>query len=154
MKNKKIIFLDFDGVVNTPIWDENGAIDYNHPSDGKVNNYQAIMWLNELLFRTKASIVVSSTWRYCQENTTYQDCLYNAGLKKKYEIVGATPILHDKRRLDEIKEYLENHKDIDNYVILDDEYVDDKDHFVKCDEHYGFGYNEFVKALKILNKDK
>lgn len=148
----KVIFLDYDGVVNTPIWDERGNIDYNHPSDGKVNNYQAIMWLNHLLWRTNAKIVVSSTWRYCCNDTSYQDCLYNAGLKRKYEIKDCTAWFGNNTRTEEIHQYLKEHPTIDKYVILDDEQVEDEN-FVKCDPHYGFGYNEFIKALEILNKE-
>lgn len=53
----KVVFLDYDGVVNTPLWDDQGNIDFNHPLDGKVNNYQAIMWLNELLWKTGVAVI-------------------------------------------------------------------------------------------------
>ena len=46
----KVIFLDYDGVVNTPMWNEDGSIDYNYPSNRKVHNFQAIMWLNNLIW--------------------------------------------------------------------------------------------------------
>lgn len=149
----KVIFLDYDGVVNTPMWHEDGSINYNYPSDGKVNNFQAIMWLNNLLWRTGAKIVVSSTWRYCCHDTSYQDCLYNAGLKDKYEIIGCTPWFGNETRTEEIHKYLEEHPEIDRYVILDDENVDD-DNFVKCEQYYGFGYKECVKAIEILNREE
>ena len=148
----KVVFLDYDGVVNTPMWDREGHIDYNHPSNGKVNNYQAIMWLNELLCKTGASIVVTSTWRFCcHKDKTYQDCLYNAGLKEKYKILGCTPVFgYPMRRKDEIEQYLNDHPEIDNFVILDDEYVYDG-HLVQCDPYYGFGYRECIRAIEILN---
>lgn len=145
----KIIFLDYDGVVNTPIWNEEGKCGYNHPSDGKVNNYQAIMWLNELCKKANAKIVVSSTWRYCCHDVSYQDCLYNAGLNKNIEIIGCIEWFGNETRTDEIKRYLEKHEEIINYVILDDEDVCD-DNFVKCNGNYGFGIEEFYKALKII----
>ena len=106
----KVIFLDYDGVVNTPIWDDRGNIDHNYPSDGKVNNYQAIMWLNHLIWRTNAKIVVSSTWRYCCNDTSYQDCLYNAGLSKEIEIIGCTKWFGSETRTEEIKKYLKLRK--------------------------------------------
>ena len=145
----KIIFLDYDGVVNTPIWNEKGKCGYNHPSDGKVNNYQAIMWLNELCKKTNSKIVVSSTWRYCCHDVSYQDCLYNAGLDKSIEIIGCTDWFGNETRTDEIKSYLEKHKEITNYIILDDEDVLD-DNFIKCNGNYGFGIEEFYKAKEIL----
>ena len=149
----KYIFLDYDGVVNTPIWNEKGKCDYNFPSDGKVNNYQAIMWLNELCKKTNAKIIVSSTWRYCCHEVSYQDCLYNAGLNKDIEIVGCTDWFGNETRTDEIKSYLLKHKEIEKYVILDDENVEDNN-FIKCNGNYGFGIEEFYKAKKILNEEE
>lgn len=146
----KVIFLDYDGVVNTPIWDEQGKCKYNFPSDGKVNNYQAIMWLNYLCKKTGAKIVVSSTWRYCCKKTSYQDCLYNAGLNKEIEIVGCTKWFGAETRTEEIQKYLQEHHDIQEYVILDDEFVADP-HFVSCNANYGFGLDECQKALIILS---
>ena len=146
----KVIFLDYDGVVNTPIWDEQGKCKYNLPGDGKVNNYQAIMWLNYLCKKTGAKIVVSSTWRYCCKKTSYQDCLYNAGLSKEIEIIGCTKWFGSETRTEEIKKYLQEHHDIQEYVILDDEFVDDP-HFVSCNANYGFGLDECQKALIILS---
>ena len=145
----KVIFLDYDGVVNTPIWNEKGKCGYNFPNDGKVNNYQAIMWVNELCKKTSAKIVVSSTWRYCCEDVSYQDCLYNAGLNKDIEMIGCTDWLGNTTRTEEIETYLESHKEIEKYVILDDEKVNNKN-FVKCNPNYGFGIEEFYKALDIL----
>lgn len=147
-----IVFLDYDGVVNTIIWDKDGKCGFNYPSDGKVNNYQAIMWLNELCKKTHAKIVVSSTWRYCCEDVSYQDCLYNGGLDKNIEIIGCTDVIEDQTRTEEIKTYLENHPEIENYVILDDEKVDD-DHFVQCCHGHGFGIEEFYEAMNILRNN-
>lgn len=147
--NDKYIFLDYDGVVNTPIWNERGRCCFNWPKDGKVNNYQAIMWLNELCRLTKAKIIVSSTWRYTCHEVSYQDCLYNAGLNKNIEIIGCTDWFGNETRTDEIKSYLSKHKEIRNYIILDDEDVDDP-YFVKCNINYGFGIEEFYKAKTLL----
>lgn len=151
----KVVFLDYDGVVNTPIWNEEGKCKYNFPSDGKVNNYQAIMWVNELCKKTGAKIVVSSTWRYCchRNEVSYQDCLYNARLNKDIEIIGCTDWFGNETRTDEIKSYLLKHPEIENYVILDDEEVDD-DNFVQCNGYFGFGLSEFMKAKEILGEEK
>lgn len=145
----KVIFLDYDGVVNTPIWNEEGKCNYNYPSDGKVNNYQAIMWINELCKKTNAKIVVSSTWRYCCHDVSYRDCLYNAGLDKSIEIIGCTDWFGNSTRTEEINSYLAMHKEITDYVILDDEKVLNP-RFVRCNGNYGFGIEEFYKAKEIL----
>lgn len=153
----KIIFLDYDGVVNTPIWNEHGKCVFNFPDDGKVNNYQAIMWVNELCKKTNAKIVVTSTWRYCCKDVSYQDCLYNAGLNKDIEIIGHTPFWGNDTRTNEILSYINNAEYyIDKFVILDDDKIDGwlKDHHVKCNPNYGFGIEEFEKAIKILSVEE
>lgn len=147
----KVIFLDYDGVVNTPIWDENGKCRFCFPDDGKVNNYQAVMWVNELCKKTGAKIVVSSTWRYTSHDISYQDCLYNGGLNKDIEIIGCTEWFGNETRTAEIKSYLEKHPEIDKYVILDDDNVLDSC-FVKCNANYGFGIEEFYKAKTLLEE--
>jgi len=87
---KKIIFLDFDGVVNTIYFDQNGKGDYGSGSDNKVNNWQAICWLNELYGKVPYSIVVTSCWRTSRTNEELQTILYNSGLNKEIEILGKT----------------------------------------------------------------
>lgn len=145
----KIVFLDYDGVVNTPIWDETGYCGFKYPADGYVNNYQAIMWLNKLCKENNAKIVVTSTWRYCCHEISYQNCLYNGGLDKNIEIVGCTDWFGNMTRYDEIKSYLKKHEDIDSYVILDDDECDDEN-YIYCNPGYGFGIEEYMKADKIL----
>ena len=75
----KVVFLDYDGVVNT-LWfkDVNGEPNFNFPDDDRVNNTQAIAWLNKLCRETKAKIVVTSTWRMAKN---YKECLYNGRIK-------------------------------------------------------------------------
>ena len=153
----KVVFLDFDGVINISMWDSNGEkCNFNHPSDGKVNDFQAICWLNELCKKTDAKIVLTTSWRNICTFETLTEILYNSGLKRNIEIVGKTPRINfrtsDKRTF-EIYEYLEEHQEIDNFVILDDEKISYclQKHHVRCNDNYGFKEPEFEKALKILN---
>ena len=66
-----VIFLDFDGVINTSSgYDVDGSYreDYNNPKDGKVNNYDAIKLLNKLCKEKKMAVVVDcKRWRNTQE---------------------------------------------------------------------------------------
>ena len=147
----KIIFLDYDGVVNTVYFDSpDKKPKYNWPNDNKVNNIQAIGWLNELYEIYSYSIVVSSTWR-SKEN--YKECLYNAGLNPNIEILGKTPNLTDYDnnlcRGDEIQTWLDHHKDleIEDFIILDDcENMGHlKLHYIQTDTMLGFTYYDFTK---------
>lgn len=158
INNKPIIFLDYDGVVNTVYWSHyfrnkshpRGVFraDFATPSDGFVNNFQAICWLNETYKQIKYDIVVTSTWRMFDN---YKECLYNGGLNKEIKILGKTPIINHNRAL-EIKTWMQENSFNGKYVILDDDNVKGMSrHLVKCDTFYGYGIKEMHNVIKLLN---
>ena len=151
----KVIFLDYDGVVNnlvfhkidgeptfyTKAW-EDGLTD----TDKAVNDFQAVAWLNKICREFNCKIVVSSTWRGRDD---YKECLYNAGFKGK--ILGKTPCLKGctyKRGL-EIQEWLNTHKeyDVEDFIILDDDADMEHliDHLIQTNTYRGLGYEEYQK---------
>jgi hypothetical protein len=146
-----VLFLDYDGVVNTIIWNENGTkADYNHPYHGKVNNFQAVQWVSEFCQKYDYKIVVTSTWRL-KEN--YKECLIAGGLRDGIEILGCTG-RHSLGRGAEIKDYLSKHPDISQYLVADDEnafegYPDILERFVQCNHNGGFNYEEFHLACYL-----
>lgn len=144
-----IIFLDYDGVVNTPMWNEDGThCRYNFPEDNKVNNFQAVQWVSEFCQKYHYSIVVSSTWRM---DDNYKECLINGGLRDGIEIIGRTKILN-KTRGTEIEQYLQEHPEVDSYLIFDDEedFFDEQyGHLVLTDGAAGFTMNSFTEAVKL-----
>ena len=156
--NKRIIFLDFDGVVNTIYYRyykrfKKYQMRYATSADGIVNNRQAIQWLNELYDRYPYDIVVTSTWRL------YSNCiqiLYNSGLNKKIKIIGYTPYLEGKIRGEEIKKWIEdnNYINFNNFIILDDDtdMGDLDNHLIKCDPYLGFTIYEFEKCIDFFKK--
>jgi hypothetical protein len=149
----KLIFLDFDGVVNTPLYDDKEKrIRFFHPTDEAVNNRNAVGFLNSLIVETGAKVVVSSSWRRNQTIETLSQWLHNSGFEG--EVVGKTPRMDSYCRGAEIEEYLLRLEDVESYVILDDD-VNILKHqlgnFVKCDTNYGFSYYEYFKAKVILN---
>lgn len=146
----KVIFLDFDGVVNNIIWNSEGTkCSYNFPSDGKVNDFQAVQWVSQFCELYNYSIIITSSWR---NHSNCKDCLKQGGLRNKIKIIDCLPLDYDKQRSELIIEYLESHKDIDGYLIFDDEidkgYTNElKDHLILCDED-GFHYKSFRIAEK------
>lgn len=150
-----VVFLDYDGVVNTPMWNEAGThCRYNFPSDNKVNNFQSVQWVSQFCEIHGYDIVVSSTWRMANN---YIDCLRNGGLRAGVKIVGATPVYHHENatRGCEIKAYLAEHPEVDHFLIFDDEddfdnYPELRAHLVLCDTVIGFGMAEFCKAERML----
>jgi hypothetical protein len=159
-----VIFLDYDGVVNTPQWEKlsNGKhkCRYNFPEDGKVNDFQAVQWVSEFCQKYGYSIVVSSTWR---TEPNYKECLINGGLRDGIKILGRTVDLNGCRG-DEIATYLKEHPEITGYLIFDDEtdmscyFAENKqytcknlDRLVECKSDKGFKESEFNCAETLHN---
>lgn len=116
----KVVFLDIDGVLVTArlLKQRNGR---QKCADG-----QAVAALNRLTKETGASIVISSSWRFCGQNEMQAILDF---WEVDARIVGITPDLTRKEgriytavpRGHEIQEYLTAHPEIDSFVILDDE---------------------------------
>lgn len=157
MKNN-IIFLDFDGVVNTIYYRyykrfKKYQMRYATSADKIVNNRQAIQWLNELYDKYPYDIVITSTWRL---HSNCIQILYNSGLNKKIKIIGYTPHLEGKTRGEEIKKWIEdnNYINFNNFIILDDDTdMGDLDKYlIKCDPYLGFTIYEFNKCIDFFEK--
>ena len=150
---EKYIFLDFDGVINTP----KGKFDKN-----------AVTNLRRLLERTDAKVVISSTWRL-------QGMEYIQQLWQEYqlpgEVIDLTPScnstnfsnvdgqeewqgLHGCKGL-EIAEWLRlNAKEPYQYIILDDEedfLFSQREHLVKVEGSKGLDKADVKVAIQILN---
>jgi hypothetical protein len=166
----KIIFLDIDGVLNSRVYGDSefyllataGLSDaevmlvaHHHHLDPL-----AIKILNDLVKRSGAEVVLSSTWRgkYTPEEMT-------AMLKDRgadFEIKASTPKLFGKissriPRGKEIAAYLSKLEvQPESFVILDDH--DDMLHLlpflVKTSMELGLTTDDVEKCLKILNGDK
>jgi len=160
-----VMFLDFDGVINTKQgYDVNGSYrdNYNKTEDGKVNNYSAIKLINKLCKEKKLSVVVScKNWRNTNQKTEkgeyilrpYKQILYDSGLDDYTYIYGHTPATDFNKDM-EIKIYLEKHKEIDKFIIIDDEKEEIskelQEYTIICNKQNGFTQKEFKEALYIL----
>lgn len=148
-----VIFLDYDGVVNIPMWNEDGThCQYNFPKDNKVNNFQAVQWISEFCQKYDYHIVVTSTWRM---DRNYKECLTNGGLREGIEILGRTESLWEQSRGEEIKLYIDSHPEIERYIIIDDEddiLEDQRPYFVQTDMTRGFGMSDFFQCERIHKK--
>lgn len=152
---KHLIFLDYDGVVNTLCFnDVYSEPNYNWPSDNRVNNTQAIAWLNKICRDFDCGIVVTSTWR---KRDNYKECLWNAGLNTNIPLLGKTDecaYMEHETRGREISKWIDEHKDImseiRDFIILDDDadmwYL--SDHLIQTDTYLGLGFYEWEKIRK------
>lgn len=148
----KVIFLDFDGVITT--------------LESKWRLCPEKMELvKKICDSTDAKIVISSSWRLSTVERTLKDlgcgdhrikCPF---ILANY-VVGVTPYHIPYKiimRGYEIKYYMEQHPEITNYVILDDDtdmLDEQKEHFVNTDTYKGINDNDVNKAIKILNNGK
>lgn len=146
VRKKRIIFLDFDGVLNGTssisgfLWilalkthtDKiYRAIENIFHIDNFKIKKRYIFRLAILCKLTGAKVVLSSSWKgpvykHYSENTKSNhdniDRLVSLLKKYKIDVIGTTPH-SNKKRVDEIITWLSrNEKMVDEFVILDDEY--------------------------------
>lgn len=135
----KIIFLDFDGVVNNisesglnitlPLYSskrnkESGLTKWS------TNNIPHFIRLLELCKENKWKIVISSTWRLFTDRAEdfnnyfrkYFKGTYNTKIKDYKVVVGTTPRLNGARGK-EILKYIEENK-VDDCIVIDDDVFD------------------------------
>ncbi len=137
-----VIFLDVDGVLNS-------RADY-YSSDLPTDAHFA--YLQEIVEKSHAKIVLSSTWRI---NLRWGDSqahkLTSRLAEFGLEIYDVTPEL-DGIRGEEIREYLDTHPDVDGYVVLDDDtdMLDLEEHLIHTDTRVGLQAGDVYRALAIL----
>lgn len=140
----KIIFLDVDGVLNS----EQDRFSWTIESD------KHLILLACIVRRTDAKIVVSSSWRNCGLLDTLKTRLNDFSMS----IYDKTCYSEHGIRGLEIKEWLDNHSDVESFVILDDEYFDIKSYFpnnlVKTNTKVGLQKEDVEKCIAILSNTK
>ena len=152
--SNKVVFLDYDGVVNTVCFnEEEHRFRFGYPDDNKVNNKQAVHWLSDCCKRYGYNIVVTSTWRM---RDNYKECLINGGLWDGIEILGKTDVLRHACRGDEVLKYLREHPEIEDYIIIDDEsdfLPEQSSRLILVDSDYGFGCRNAQEFKRIAEGD-
>lgn len=153
----KVLFLDFDGVINTYWWNADGTkVDIGYKD--KCTNFQAVQWISHFCTKYDYKIVVTSTWRIHSTVEQLRQVLYNSGLSKKVEVLDKTEYLHHDHitRGEEIYLWLKSHPGVENYIIVDDD--DDfgytpymRDHFIKTNFYDGFKTTDFF-AMEHMHK--
>lgn len=172
----KVIFLDFDGVLNSRqsahFWlnrrDQSTWEAEMYPSwSGTLKEYIAMEFcpialsnVEELVRRVpEVKIVVSSTWRLNETVDSLKKILSPSKLVSN-AIIDVTPafrgeVVGDVRGR-EIQHWLDTHLGVTNYVIIDDDsdmLDSQKDNFVQTSNLHGFIYGDMLRALRILAKE-
>jgi len=157
----KVIFLDIDGVLNSEMLkdkNENEKIDIN-----------AVKLLKNLMDQSGAVVVLSTGWRlWFDDNMATDDVdaknIYNILSQYGIDIYGKTPDfstdeIRIRRTFSEVKAkeivaWLENHYDVEKYVILDD--LDLKNdqinaNLIQINGNIGITEEDVKHAMAILN---
>lgn len=146
----KAIFLDFDGVITIPPkW---------------YLKADKIKLIKRIVDETAAKIIVSSSWRMQTVEETRKSMIYKEKRcprnKMLYWLIDnlydVTPWVGlGNGRGGEIQQYLNDHPEIDNYVIIDDDsdmWDSQLYHFVQTNYEDGITETEAIRAIKVLNK--
>ena len=169
----KVIFLDIDGVLNTSETFKKRYFKYKKTGiiSLEIDEFR-LKYLQELVVKTEAKIVLSSTWRMFFQKMNGIIIPLNSKAKElivlfdKYHlnIYDITPVSETMWRETEIEEWL-NNNEVDSFVILDDEskdlqkYVDNlvlvKDSKTEFNKYKnGLNKNHIKEAIEILNQEK
>lgn len=143
---KKVIFLDIDGVMVR----SSDSLDNWKPYE-KLFPFSStcVESLNHILRKSKATIVLSSSWRLAFDYDEIKTIFRQNGVIT-FPVDITKPTGNDDRSV-EIQEFVAENM-VKNYVILDDsDFGFKKENFVLIDPIKGLSDQYFAKISKILN---
>ena len=142
----KVLFLDFDGVLNTDLYVR------NKNRYGVILEPSKMILLKDIIEKTQAKIVIHTSWRRYWS----QKAIHWIGKDINEIFLQYGLWIDDKtsdrlNRKESIEEYIKRY-DIKQFVVVDDIYIDSyliKNSFVRTQSVYGLT-NELAKD--IINK--
>lgn len=152
----RVLFLDFDGVLNSV-----GSFIYNnrqnllglttvptHESFCPVASSNLQYVLEEL---PDVQVVVSSTWRKHKTINALKK-IFDTNRILSDRMIGITPVDPSRYRGNEIKEYLDGHPEVTSFVILDDDtdMIPYMDNLVKTDSRDGLTFSKAERAIEMF----
>lgn len=154
---KNIVFLDFDGVLNTN----------DNYDDNLIIHKDKLLNLYNLLKLTNSNIVISSYWRFNMNLIldTINDVCFRSNFDFyffKDRIIGSTPMLDFYNREKEILFYVKEHN-IKNFIALDDNPIWDgvnnifpskPNWLINTNPDIGFDLIQLSKAIKLIKNNK
>lgn len=153
----KVIFLDFDGVLNSEASFRMEARRKNNRISDSLSavccsNLQFILEQN-----SDIKIVISSTWRKIHTLVELGNILNSYGVTAK--IIGKTPITFSGHRGREISSWLEDNPNVTKFVILDDDgdagaVQDPRGHFFQTTWKDGLLFKQAEQIAKLFRGDE
>lgn len=155
---RKVLFLDFDGVMVTDRRQEE-LMDANSPlrdDYGVKFDPACVENLRQIIDSTNAGIVVTSTWKMTMGLDGIRQMWNARHLPGK--VIGVTPDIDPIHRGDEIQAWLDANPGIVRYAIIDDcpfqEFFREEQlsHLFKVDERIGLDGYTTRKVIEHLTK--
>ncbi|WP_255784549.1 HAD domain-containing protein [Prevotella sp. E2-28] len=154
----KIIFLDFDGVMDTAYYDHvlSKLRLPGNDTFGTVFDPNCVQNLKEIIDKTGADIVVSSSWKHFMTYKDFLDMWEFRGLPGFVTDVTPTPDIR-RNRGDEIDAWLDECNVECQYVIIDDlDATNFNDHqlprLLVVNPFNGLDESTAERAIQILNQ--
>lgn len=111
----KVIFLDVDGVLNSDEYIDRAKKQEIQGIERHID-VEKIKLLKKAIDETGAKVVLSSSWRFTKNEQYLKKLLEKYGIY----LVGATPLIQCERGL-EIKQWILDNQNVEDFIILDDE---------------------------------
>lgn len=155
LEENRIIFLDFDGVLNTHQQNQTGVASCS--GSHSLDRYM-ISNINSVLISANAFVVVISAWRYMILNGSMTICGFDQMLRthgfaggRLIGITGSDEENPAYTRSDQITEWMKIHGKPKSYVVVDDSYIYGHPFIqVACD--IGFTFGQVELAIRLLLK--
>ena len=150
----KILFLDFDGVLN------NAEHRSTYGNIGAGIDRTKLALVKKLIDATDAKIVLTTSlktyWNKDPDKCDYYGQVINDEFSKfGLQIYDKTPVLENEKREDEIFQWFVDNSATKNYVAIDDGFLTSgflMGHFVRTSDKEGLEEEHIEKAIEILNK--
>lgn len=157
---KKLIFLDFDGVLNHESYWQEGRHEGKEFPHSHLDE-RCVKRLNNIIDKTGAEVVISTTWRESWDIGALTDVLKQLGFTGK--VFGATPVIKEPWAIrgNEIMAFIQGVENLvgpwweyKDYLILDDD-TDmlswQKRNFINVDRRVGIDDLVVVESMYVLN---
>ncbi len=145
-KNKciKVIFLDVDGVFTSI---RSGWYNFD---------IYSVNFIISCAKAWNAKLVISSTWKRKYKRNVWNK-IFNNLIHEDFITPDALYFNKHEKRGTEIKLWLDNHPEIEDYLILDDDtdmLPDQLSHFIKTDSYNGLLHEEMIKIYEKVKLEE
>lgn len=153
---KKVLFLDFDGVMVTDRYQEQLTATNSPLRDEYGSKFDPVCveYLAQIIDSTDAGIVVTSTWKMEKGLDGMQRMWQARHLPCR--VIGVTPDIDPIHRGDEVQAWLDANPGAVRYAIIDDtpflNFFNEEQlpHLFKVDERTGLDEKTVTKVIELL----